>query len=232
MVYGWLERFFEERCPGCDGETSGGFCVFCAQSFRRIEVVCHRCGLAQPVASCPRRTVDWQVDAVAAPLDYAPPLDFYVQSLKYRGARSLARAFALLLAPTLSETRGAVDALVAVPLHGSRLRERGYNQAFEFARYLSAELRLPLLSRGIARRAADESQTKRRGARARRAGIADAFSVRRAFEARRIAIVDDVITTGATVNALAAELRRAGAASCVAWAIARTPAHTVQPRNV
>lgn len=231
MVYGWLAGLFEERCPACDGATGAGFCVVCARAFAPVTSACPGCGLASPVERCPRRQSAWHVEAVVAPLLYAAPLDHYLQSLKYRGERALARALALLLAPAVRSTAARVDALVAVPLHRSRLVERGYNQAFELARHLGRELDLPLLTRGVARHSAGASQTKR-GATARRASVAGAFVVRRRVASCRIAIVDDVITTGATVNALAAELRAAGAASCVAWAVARTPERAAQPRNV
>lgn len=231
MVYDWPLQWLEERCPACEGVTRAGFCAVCARGFAAVGPACARCGLALPVAGCPRLGAPWHVETVVAPLAYAAPLDFYLQAFKYRNQRALARAFALLLAPAVRAARRRVDALVAVPVHGSRLIGRGYNQAFELARHLGSELGLPVLTRGIARRAADTSQT-RRGARARRAGVGAAFVVRRSLTARRIAIVDDVITTGATVNALAAQLRAAGAASCVAWALARTPERATQPRNV
>lgn len=224
-VYGWLSRFFDERCPACDGATLAGFCQACEQTFLRVAAACRRCGLALPVARCPRREAPWYVEAVIAPLVYAAPLDHYVQAFKYRGDRALGRALALLVAPALQEARDSVDALVAVPLHRSRLVERGYNQALELARHLGRELALPALTRGIVRRAADASQTKR-GALARRSSVEHAFRARRSLAGLRIAIVDDVITTGATVNALAATLRAAGAASCVAFAVARTPEHS------
>ena len=99
---------------------------------------CRRCGLAKPVALCPLEQAAWQVDAVLAPFTYGAPLDHYLHALKYRGARLLGRAFALLLAPTLDALRHDVDALVAVPLHRTRLRERGYNQAQEIARTLGS----------------------------------------------------------------------------------------------
>jgi ComF family protein len=151
---------------------------------------------------------------------YAPPLDGYVLALKYGGARNLGRALGLLLAGAV---RGAeVDALVPVPLHPKRLRERGYNQGVEIARPLSRALGLPLVLGGIERRGAQVRQTGQTAAERLR-NVADAFAVRRNLAGRRIAIVDDVITTGATVNALAAALLAAGAASCVAWAVARTP---------
>jgi ComF family protein len=220
---------FTESCPGCGLDSAGGFCRVCAAEIPRVERACRRCGLAQPVAHCPRTQMAWDVDAVVAPFSYAPPLDHYLQALKYRRARALGRALALLLVPELSALR-PVDALAAVPLHRSRLRERGYNQAQEIARVLAGTLGVPALTRGIARRVAAPAQAGQ-GARERRRGVARAFRVARNLTGRCIAIVDDVVTTGATVNALAAELKTAGAAHCVVIAVARTP-EPAQARNV
>jgi ComF family protein len=170
---------------------------------------------------------------VHAPFAYAPPLDHYLHAFKYRGARAMGRAFAALIAPRIEPRCAAIDAIVAVPLHRARLRERGYNQALEIARALARGLELPLLERGIARSVATGPQTGR-GARERLAGMTRAFRVRRALDGLRIAIVDDVVTTGATVNALAAALRSAGARSCSVLAVARTPERQPerQARNV
>jgi ComF family protein len=170
---------------------------------------------------CPRETLAWHVDAVIAPFSYAAPLDRYLHALKYQNARSLGRAFALLLAKPALDARGDIDALVAVPLHRTRLIERGYNQAQEIARALAQILEVPSLERGIARIEATAAQTKQ-GAARRRAGVLRAFRVSRGLEGLRIGIVDDVITTGATVNAVAAELRASGATRCIALAVART----------
>jgi ComF family protein len=222
MVYGLLERLFVESCPACGGASAGGFCAVCAAQFARVGNACRRCGLAQPVAHCPRTQMSWDADAVVAPFSYGPPLDHYLHALKYRGARPLGRAFALVLAPALQSGHGDIDALVAVPLHRARRIERGYNQAQEIARTLARALRVPALERGITRRAAPAAQT-RLSARERRAGVGRAFRVERDLTDRRIAIVDDVVTTGATANALAAELKAAGAARCVVFAVARTP---------
>ena len=165
----------------------------------------------------------WDVDAVVAPFSYAPPLDHYLHALKYRGARSLGRAFALLLAPALHERRRGVDALVAVPLHRARLArarlQPGARDRAHAGPRRSACRRSSAASRGARRRRRRRGQ----GARERRAGVARAFRVERDLRGRQIAIVDDVVTTGATVNALAAELKAAGAARCVVFAVARTP---------
>ena len=221
---------FRETCPGCGGMSGAGFCSVCAADLPRTSDPCSGCGLSRPVARCPRQAAPWQVEAVVAPFAYAPPLDHHIQQLKYAGARSLGRAFGLLLAPAVREACGDVDALVAVPLHPTRLRERGYNQAIEIALTLRRSLDMPVLLRGIERRHASPSQTGGSAAQ-RRASVAAAFRVARSLAGLRIAIVDDVITTGATVNALAAELLAAGAARCIAVAAARTPEAAHQPRN-
>ena len=101
-----------------------------------------------------------------------------MHALKYRGVRLIGRALALLLTPELGALRDDIDALVAVPLHRTRLRERGYNQAQEIARTLAFSLRLPALQRGILRPAATAAQTGQSAAE-RRAGIAASLSSER-----------------------------------------------------
>jgi len=215
-----LGSLFSEVCFGCAGPTAAGFCAACSAELARVAAPCRVCGLAQPAARCPRSAPTWRVDAVVAPFLYAAPLDGYVRALKYRGARNIGRALGLLLAAAVRG--GDVDALVPVPLHPQRLRERGYNQSVEIARPVSRALGLPLFLSGIERHGAQVPQAGRTAAERLR-NVAAAFAVGRNVAGRRIAIVDDVITTGATVNALAAALLAAGAASCVAWAVARTP---------
>jgi ComF family protein len=216
-----LSSIFVESCPACGGATHGGFCAVCSSEFEPIGAACIRCGLPLPVAHCPARRTPWLVDAIVAPLRYGAPLDDYVHALKYRGARSLGRAFGLLIADAARAPASRLDALVAVPLHRSRRATRGYNQAYEIARTLARELGVPLVTRGITRQRAGDALA-RQGVAQRRASVAHAFRVTRNLTGLRLAIVDDVVTTGATVNALAAELRAAGAAACIAIAVART----------
>jgi ComF family protein len=218
------DALFVESCPACGGASRHGFCAVCALTFARVRRACPRCGLATPVSRCPLQGAHWSVDAVVAPFDYAPPLEHYVHALKYRGVRSLGRAFALLLAPALTSVRAGIDALVPVPLHRTRRCERGYNQAREIAWPLARELKVPLLERGIERGVASSAQTGQ-SARQRRASVARAFRVSRDLRGQRIAIIDDVVTTGATINALASELAAAGARSCLVFAVARTAEH-------
>ena len=133
----------------------------------------------------------------------------------------------LLLAEALQ--RGGpeedVHALVPVPLHRRRLIQRGFNQAFEIARPLAAASGKPLVVRGILRRVNTRPQSLL-AAHERHKNIRSAFRIRRSLKGMNVAIVDDVITTGATVNALATSLLEAGAGKVHAWALAR-----VEPRG-
>ena len=217
-----LERLFVEVCPCCGGSSAAGLCRVCASRLARVHDACGVCGLERPVSRCPKLIVGWRVVAVAAPFAYAPPLDQLIHSLKYRGARRLGRTLALLAVVALRERARSIDALAPVPLHPRRLRDRGYNQATEIARMLGRELALPLLLRGVRRRA-DAGPQAGLAADERVRNVAAAFAVDRSLAGLRVAIVDDVITTGATVNALAGALLDAGTSRCEAWAVARTP---------
>lgn len=221
-----------ERCPSCAGATDRGFCSGCTADLPAIRMPCSACGLPRPVGRCPRIATAWHIDRVVAPFEYAPPIDGFLQALKFGHGRMLGRALALLVAPAVEAQREGgptgIDVLVPVPLHRRRLAARGYNQATEVARTLSASLRIPLDSAGVRRTVAAAPQSLL-GARARAANVEHAFDAAARFTGLRVAIVDDVITTGATVNALAAVLIRAGAIGVEAWAVARTvpPARTL-----
>jgi ComF family protein len=216
-------RFFWAVCHGCGRFTTDGFCSQCVAEWRRVHAPCRRCGLASPVTACPRAHAPWHVSAVIAPFDYAAPLETYLQAFKYRGRRSLGRAFGALLAESARDADIGADVVVAVPLHPRRLRERGYNQALEIARPLAPALRARLVLGGLARRFEGSSQTQR-GAAERRASVARAFVADRRFAGCAVLVVDDVLTTGATVNAVAAALLSAGALRVSVAAVARTPA--------
>ena len=205
-----FDLVFSELCPSCSGRTGRGFCAACGAELPRVIAACRACGLAHAGGSCPAASGGWRVDRVLAPLLYAAPVDHYI------------RALGLLVAAEAGREPRAVDALVPVPLHPHRLRERGYNQATEIARTLGEELALPILLGGV-RRQREAAQQAGQSAGRRRANVAAAFTAHRDLRGLSIAIVDDVITTGATVNALAAALLASGARRCEAWAVARTP---------
>ena len=163
------------------------------------------------------------LDAVVAPLEYRDPVDEHIQAFKFAGRRQIGRALGEILVETVRAAPQAqgVDAVIAVPLHRRRFLERGYNQAAEIARPVAATLRVDLYVAGIRRRRATTAQAQL-SASERRSNLRRAFDVTRDLRDLHIAIIDDVITTGATVNALARELKRAGASTVQAWAVARS----------
>jgi len=152
---------------------------------------------------------------------YAFPVDRLVQRFKFGGDLAVGRWLGERLAERAG-SRPRPDWLVAPPLAAARMRERGFNQAHELARTVGHSLGIPVAWRGVAR-ARDTRHQPGLGRAARRANLAGAFTCARDLRGRRLAIVDDVLTTGATAEALAAALRRAGAASVDTWVVARTP---------
>ena len=224
MVYDALVRcLLPGRCAACGSACATGFCTGCRADLARITGPCAACGLPQPARVCPRLTGAWHLDSVVAPLEYAEPLADYIQALKFAGRRSLGRALAESIVEAVrgAPAGGSVDALVPVPLHRRRFLERGYNQAIEIARPVARALGLDVYVAGI-RRLRPTSAQAQLTARQRQANVRRAFSVNRNLTGLNVAIIDDVITTGATVNSLARELKRAGASSVQAWAVARS----------
>ena len=201
----------------------------CRAEFPRILNPCQACGLPKLGHRCPASGPDWCLAGVRAPFSYAPPLDQILNDLKFRRQRSLGRALGLVFVQWIEKGLMAglagrsqnVDAIVAVPLHASRLRERSFNQADEIARTIARSLNLPQLVRGIVRCTPTAPQSKLHR-RARQSNLSGAFAVRRDLSGLRVGLVDDVMTTGATMNELAACLHFAGAARVEAWAVART----------
>lgn len=153
---------------------------------------------------------------------YRAPLDRLLPRAKFHGDLAAAALLARLMAGPMAEADRPV-ALVAIPLHRDRLRRRGYDQALELARGLARHLRLPLRD-DLLRRIRATSPQSRLDAPSRRRNLRGAFEVRRGIDLpAHVALVDDVMTTGATVQAAALALRRAGIARVDVWVCARVP---------
>jgi len=160
------------------------------------------------------------------PFLYAYPVDEFIRALKFRGERVYARVLGSLLADTHRVRGGETPAaLVPVPLHSKRYRERGFNQAAEIARFAAVSLGIDVLSDCLVRRVATQEQSGL-SVDERRRNVRDAFEVRRVPTATRIALVDDVITTGSTAMAAARALLSAGVEELELWAVARVRAHS------
>lgn len=158
-----------------------------------------------------------------APLAYGYPVDRLLLGLKFGRRMHLARALAQAIAEGVrSQVRRGLlempEALVPVPLHPRRLAKRGFNQAEEIARFIGREIGLPVLP-GLCRRVRHTRMQSRLSDEDRQGNVADAFVC--SESPLRPAIVDDVVTTGATADALAAALIAAGAEHVQVWAAAR-----------
>lgn len=152
---------------------------------------------------------------------YASPVDKLIQNLKYHGRLDLSRVLGEYLAGHLLALKDSLpDVIVPVPLHSSRLRSRGYNQSLEIARVVAKQLTLPLNWKDAQRIRPTAPQTELPRDQ-RRKNVRGAFKANETFSGKRIAVIDDVMTSGHTVNALANCLLRSGAADVRVWVIAR-----------
>lgn len=213
-----------QDCFVCGAESGdSAVCEACRQALpRHAAQACPVCALpARDATVCGRcRQSPPAFDATRAVFDYAFPVDAMVHALKYRHRLSLARFVAGELAAALGSSP-AVDIVLAMPLHPRRLAERGFNQAVEIARPLSRMLGLPL-ELSMASRIRDTPAQARLGRRERVRNLQGAFDCGDGLAAKRVLVVDDVMTTGATLDALAVALRRAGASAVSNLVVART----------
>ena len=193
-----LPYLTEPHCPVCALPTLHG-------------AVCGHCLKRPP-----------QFDRTVAAYAYAFPLDKLVQALKFHEQLLLARQLAHKLAQRVTISP---DIIIAMPLHPARLRERGFNQSLELARRISRLLEIPVDSHACQRVRDTPPQStlpwKERGKNMRQA-----FTCTENLAGLHVAIVDDVMTSGASLNEVAQALRRAGALEVSAWVVARTLPHT------
>lgn len=196
-----LPRLPPEHCPVCalptaEGETCGA-CLGKSPSF----------------------------DATLAPLIYAFPVDRLAQALKYHHRLALAGWLGHLLADELDRMQTRPDLIVPMPLHPRRLAERGFNQALELARPLSRLSGIPLDWTAVARNLDTPPQASLPW-QARKKNVRGAFLCMQDLTGRHVLVVDDVMTTGATLNELARSLKVRGAARVTNIVVARTLPHS------
>lgn len=225
----WLRTLLQSALPGrclvCrePGAAGRDLCPSCTAALPWMPHACRHCAQPLPTddpvcGACLRRPPP--LDTVIAAFDYGFPVDRLLPRFKFH--RDLA-AGALLGDCLATATASAVRpcALVPIPLHTARLRERGYDQALELARILARRHDLPLRS-DLLRRVRATAPQSRLDAKARRRNLRHAFAVHSPLEApAHVVLVDDVMTTGATLHAAAHALRRAGVHRIDAWVCAR-----------
>ncbi len=229
-----FDLLYPRCCAGCGRPDPDAARYLCWDCLSRIEFVqppfCELCG--DPVAGrighayrcalCSHRAVYF--DAARSVARYDGPMGALIRNLKYNGHLWLTDDLADLLATGVHTHYDGVpfDAVAAVPLHWSKRRRRGFNQSAHLAAALGRRLRIPSARRCLRRWRPDRSQTKLTVAQ-RAANVAGAFEGRwrRWLQGRRILLVDDVMTTGATANECARALKEGGAATVHVMTLAR-----------
>lgn len=223
-----MDALLPSHCLLCGARGQGALslCTACATEMPGNDVCCTRCALpleapAPLCGRCIKRAPPW--DAAWVPFRYEWPLAQLEARFKFGGDLAAGRTLSLLWL-ALQAPVELPEAIVPVPLHRSRLRRRGYNQALELAKPLAKHFRVPLLRDALRRSRPTDAQTELSAVQRRR-------NVRGAFEVdfdgsvpKHVAVMDDVFTTGATLAECVRVLKRAGVGRVDVWAFARAPA--------
>ena len=219
-----LDLLFPRWCVGC-GREGDFICPDCRQSLPRITPpLCPKCGLPQASANLCSSCLDWaaDIDGIRAPFRFDGVVRQAIHELKYRNLRALAGPLARLLNGYLLGDPLPAQVLVPVPLHPKRMRERGYNQSYLLAKELGKLAGWPVVSDCLVRERHSLPQARTASVGERRANVSDAFAGRhRRLEGRQVLLIDDVSTSGATLDACARTLKEAGAASVWGLTLAR-----------
>lgn len=215
---------FGGTCLLCRGAAESGLlCAACDADLPRLgRALCPRCAVPSTAGAICGRCVARppRYDATVAALEYRFPADVLVHALKFRGELALARLLARLLVERIAPDP-RVHLILPVPLAGRRLRERGYNQALEIARHVTRATGARLAPEACERSRDTPAQIGLPWAQ-RASNVRGAFRAPRALDGATIAVLDDVMTTGATLDEIAGVLKDSGAARVVNWVVART----------
>ena len=222
IIQDWL---YPPTCLLCGdpGHSGRDLCLPCSQAMPLNRPACRRCGLGLAVETarlcgrCLKKPP--ACDSTLALFRYEEPVRHLVHALKFRGNYAVARLFGQLMCDALTGQE-LPECLIPVPLHRNRYRERGFNQATEIARIVADELGISLALDCCVRQRATQPQSEL-PARQRLRNLHNAFGVIKPVHANHVAILDDIVTTGATTNELAKALRARGVRRIDVWACAR-----------
>src|SRR3712207_3980331 len=217
------DLFYPQRCVGCDRRASDVLCRECFEALPRIgHPTCARCGMptAFETLACDEcKGVDFGFESARAPLRYTGVGKEIVHTLKYEGYTRVAERLAAPLMFGVLDAGDRFDAVVPIPLHRSRLRRRGFNQAELLARGVARKINAPVSGTlQVVRRIRDQVELSAAG---RRANVAGAFRARDRVRGR-VLLIDDVFTTGATMSACFETPLVAGAKEVHALSLCRT----------
>lgn len=204
----------------------GLWCAACDRALPYLEAAhCPSCALPTPTGEVCGRCLQHPplFTRTAAVFGYAFPLDKLIQAMKYGEQLVLAHAFAQKLAHRIDKNN-LPDCVIPMPLHPAKLRERGFNQSQLLAAKVARELDIELLQHAC-RRVRNTPPQSALPWKERKKNMRDAFCCDADLTGKRVALVDDVLTTGASLNALAEAVRKRGAIEISAWVVARTLPH-------
>ena len=224
-LIGWVvDSFFPRRCVGC-GKVGDFICPEClARLPRLLPPLCPRCG--RPQASgiiCPDcRRREGLIDGIRSPFRFEEAIRKAIHELKYRNLKAISPSLADLLAGYVGSNPVPGEALLCVPLHPRRLRERGYNQSALLAQELSNRTGLPVVEDCLIRVNQAQPQVRAADVEQRRRNVAGAFVCQdERVSGKQVILVDDVCTSGATLESCAVALKSRGAASVWGLTLAR-----------
>ncbi len=237
MLNNWLRNVLDVIYPrhcvlcGAHGWQGRDLCRDCYAELPVNQAACRVCAIPLPLAEDGQELMCGQCQQQVRQFDtcysafvYKSPFDKLIHQLKFQHKLHLATLLGDLMVEALERrfagSKPLPDCIIPVPLHHSRLRERGYNQALELARPIAKRFNLPLLRNSCIRNKATLPQSEL-PAEERFNNIMGSFTVQANFSARHVVIVDDVMTTGSTIDALAKTLKEAGVQTVDAWICAR-----------
>jgi competence protein ComFC len=219
-----LDLLFPRWCIGC-GREGDFLCQSCRQLLPRImPPLCPRCGRPQPSGILCSSCVGWQaeIDGIRSPFRFDGVMRQSIHQLKYRNLRALAQPLAKLLYDYLVTNPVPGEILVPVPLHQKRLKERGYNQSRLLAQELGRLTMLPVVDDCLIRQHHAFPQAKASTVDERRSNVGGAFACRdHRLRSKQVLLIDDVSTSGATLDACAVALKAGGATMVWGLVLAR-----------
>lgn len=206
------------------GHNGLDLCNICHEGFTPLSICCDSCGISMKTKEsqvCGRCLANPpHYNKITTLFEYQEDIKKLVLPLKFNAKVSAARTIGTLMANHFSKHVEMPDALLAVPLHKKRLRERGFNQSELIAEHLHQKLNIPLLQQFCTRTRNTVSQTSLKAAE-RRKNLNRAFHCDNHQGINSIAVIDDVVTTGSTANEIAKTLKKAGVKHVEIWAFAR-----------
>ncbi len=219
-----LDLLFPQWCLGC-GREGELICPSCRRALPKITpLLCPRCGSPQASGIVCPACVSWQpeIDGIRSPFRFEGTVRKAIHQLKYSNLRAVAVPLAELLNSYLATNSMPVGMLVPVPLHRKREGERGYNQSHLLCRELGKLANLPVVADCLIRERHTPPQARTTTVAERKSNVADAFICRdHRLAGKQVLLIDDVATSGATLDACAATLKASGASSVWGLTLAR-----------